>query len=260
MNNISRALPISSRQKSIVTTLLSPEWTKCKESIHIGQQSELFNSIFNDLNNMGRLLDEWRATITSMHETLVSRVPYHGYAWSLANPNDKAIGAPASGPAVTIDVSIGYKIIRALIQNYVFTSGATWINFDGVETIRAKIAYAKEKKLLGYNAFQLSNNDNWALSMADSSTYQLSIPCANEQYFSSFIGTIRGKSPSVTTLLSVWNGQNATGQSILGNKVNYLVLSSMVSDSSHRKSFIESSMKTAASVMDFKGLICSAVA
>ncbi|XP_031280330.1 probable cyclic nucleotide-gated ion channel 10 [Pistacia vera] len=77
---------------------------------------------------------------------------------------------------------------------------------------------------------------------ANSSTYQLSIPSANEQYFSSFIGTIRGKSPSVTTLLSVWNGQNATGQSILGNKVNYSVLSSMVSDSSHRKSFIESSI------------------
>ncbi|KAJ0031564.1 hypothetical protein Pint_14636 [Pistacia integerrima] len=50
----------------------------------------------------------------------------------------------------------------------VFTIGATWINFDGVETIQAKIAYAKEKKLLGYNAFQLSNADNWALSLAAS--------------------------------------------------------------------------------------------
>ncbi|KAJ0030206.1 hypothetical protein Pint_14643 [Pistacia integerrima] len=84
------------------------------------------------------------------------------------------------GLAITIDGSIGCKLIRAFIQNYgyeaasaynatyavnVFTIGATWINFDGVETIRAKIAYAKEKKLLGYNAFQLSNDDNWALSL-----------------------------------------------------------------------------------------------
>ncbi|XP_031274537.1 class V chitinase-like [Pistacia vera] len=84
-----------------------------------------------------------------------------------------------------------------------------------------------------------------AFANVDSSTDQLSIPFANEQYFLSFSGTIRGKSLSVTTLLSVWNGQNATGQSILGNKVNYSVLSSMFSDSSHRKSFIESSMKTA---------------
>lgn len=84
-----------------------------------------------------------------------------------------------------------------------------------------------------------------AFANVDSSTYQLSIPSANEQYFSSFTDIVRRKSPSVTTLLSVWNGQNATGQSILGNKVNSSVLSSMVSDSSHRKSFIESSMKTA---------------
>ncbi|RVX05171.1 putative cysteine-rich receptor-like protein kinase 35 [Vitis vinifera] len=30
----------------------------------------------------------------------------------------------------------------------------------------AKISYAKEKKLLGYNVFQVSNDDNWALSQA----------------------------------------------------------------------------------------------
>ncbi|KAJ0031892.1 hypothetical protein Pint_14668 [Pistacia integerrima] len=79
---------------------------------------------------------------------------------------------------------MGYKLIRGIYSELrllgaasaynatyavnVFTSGATWINFDGVETIRAKIAYAKEKKLLGYNAFQLSNDDNWALSLAAS--------------------------------------------------------------------------------------------
>ncbi|KDO59393.1 hypothetical protein CISIN_1g0044022mg, partial [Citrus sinensis] len=89
--------------------------------------------------------------------------------------------ARASGPGITIDGSMGYKFIRAFIQNYgygaapvynasyvvnLFTSGATWINFDGVETIKAKISYAKEKNLLGYKAFQLSNDDNWALSRA----------------------------------------------------------------------------------------------
>jgi GH18 family chitinase len=44
--------------------------------------------------------------------------------------------------------------------------GSTWINFDDVETIRAKIAYVKEKKLLGYNVFQVINDDNWVLSLA----------------------------------------------------------------------------------------------
>ncbi|XVE97511.1 hypothetical protein REPUB_Repub03eG0025600 [Reevesia pubescens] len=34
------------------------------------------------------------------------------------------------------------------------------------ETVKAKIAYAKEKRLIGFKAFQLSNDDNWVLSLA----------------------------------------------------------------------------------------------
>ncbi|KAJ0030204.1 hypothetical protein Pint_14645 [Pistacia integerrima] len=145
-----------------------------------GTRAALYNTASNISTDFG--INNWLSKGFPANK-LVLGVPYHGYAWTLANPNDKAIGAPASGPAITIDGSIGYKLIRAFIQNYgygaasaynatyavnVFTIGATWINFDGVETIRAKIAYAKEKKLLGYNAFQLSNDDNWALSLAAS--------------------------------------------------------------------------------------------
>ncbi|KDP35094.1 hypothetical protein JCGZ_11003 [Jatropha curcas] len=112
---------------------------------------------------------------------LVLGLPYHGYAWSLVNPSDISVGAPASGPAVTLDGSMGYRLIRSFIQNYgygaqpvynstyvvnYFVVGSTWINFDGVETIKAKISYAKEKRLLGYNVFQVTNDDNWALSLA----------------------------------------------------------------------------------------------
>ncbi|XP_031280410.1 cysteine-rich receptor-like protein kinase 7 isoform X2 [Pistacia vera] len=144
-----------------------------------GTHAALYNPASNISTDFG--INNWLSRGFPANK-LVLGVPYHGYAWTLANPNDKAIGAPASGPAITIDGSIGYKLIRAFIQNYgygaasaynatyavnVFTIGATWINFDGVETIRAKIAYAKEKKLLGYNAFQLSNDDNWALSLAE---------------------------------------------------------------------------------------------
>ena len=35
-----------------------------------------------------------------------------------------------------------------------------------METVRAKIAYAKQKGLLGYNVFQVGNDDNWELSRA----------------------------------------------------------------------------------------------
>ena len=112
---------------------------------------------------------------------LVLGLPYHGYAWKLVNPNEKEFGAPSSGPAVTSDGSMGYKNIKSFIQGYgygaaavynstyvtkLFVVGSTWINFDDVETINAKISYAKENNLSGYSVFQLSNDDNWILSRA----------------------------------------------------------------------------------------------
>ncbi|OMO88717.1 hypothetical protein COLO4_20112 [Corchorus olitorius] len=80
-----------------------------------------------------------------------------------------------------MDGSMGYKTIRSYIRDYgfgissvynatyvvnLFTSTTIFINFDGIETVKAKVAYVKEKGLAGYNAFQLSNDDNWALSQA----------------------------------------------------------------------------------------------
>lgn len=112
---------------------------------------------------------------------LVLGLPYHGWAWKLARRQDNGIGAPASGPAITMDGSMGYKNIKSYIRDYgygvvsvhnatyvvdLFTSPTIWINFDDVETVKAKISYAKEKGLIGFIAFQLSNDENWALSRA----------------------------------------------------------------------------------------------
>ncbi|XVF48463.1 hypothetical protein PTKIN_Ptkin03bG0192100 [Pterospermum kingtungense] len=112
---------------------------------------------------------------------LVLGLPYHGWAWKLVRSQDNGVGAPASGPAVNMDGSMGYKNIRSYIRDYgygvvsvynatyvveLFTSPTIWINFDGVETVKAKISYAKEKRLTGFIAFQLSNDENWSLSHA----------------------------------------------------------------------------------------------
>ena len=110
---------------------------------------------------------------------LVLGLPFHGYAWTLSNPKESEIGAKASGVAVTQDGSMSYKYIKWYTWSYgaqiVYNSsyvinycviGLSWIGFDDVEAIRAKIAYAKEKKLLGYNVFMVTNDDNWALSRA----------------------------------------------------------------------------------------------
>ncbi|KAI9125518.1 hypothetical protein K1719_002936 [Acacia pycnantha] len=110
---------------------------------------------------------------------LLLGLPYHGYAWALDNPKENAIGAPSSGMAVKPDGSLNYKYIKWYVRSYgaptlynatyvvnYCTIGSSWINFDDVEAVRTKVAYAKEKKLLGYNVFQVINDDNWVLSKA----------------------------------------------------------------------------------------------
>jgi acyl CoA:acetate/3-ketoacid CoA transferase beta subunit len=41
-----------------------------------------------------------------------------------------------------------------------------------VEAIRAKVSYAKQNGLLGYNVFQVGNDDNWVLSRAGTNSIQ----------------------------------------------------------------------------------------
>ncbi|BFG40260.1 hypothetical protein CerSpe_265340 [Prunus speciosa] len=111
---------------------------------------------------------------------LVLGLPYHGFAWTLVNPKDNnGIGAPAAGKAKTTDGSMSYKYIKWYIRSYgapvMYNAtyvvnyciiGSSWIGFDDVEAVRTKIAYVKEKKLLGTYVFQVPNDDNWALSRA----------------------------------------------------------------------------------------------
>ncbi|KAF7849776.1 hypothetical protein BT93_L0295 [Corymbia citriodora subsp. variegata] len=110
---------------------------------------------------------------------LVLGLPFHGYAWQLEDSSGDAIGHPAVGPAETGDGSFNYKAIKSFIRDFgygtssvynrtyvvnFYRKGLVWINFDDVEAIRAKVTYAKEKGLLGYNAFQVNSDLNWVLS------------------------------------------------------------------------------------------------
>ncbi|KAK8319100.1 hypothetical protein V6Z11_A13G216800, partial [Gossypium hirsutum] len=115
-------------------------------------------------------------------DKLVLGLPYHGYAWILGNSSFDGINLAASGPYLTVDGSLGYAFIKYIILQVGYGVGAVynstyvvnylkigwniWINFDDVEAVKAKVSYAKVKGLLGYNAFQLSNDDNWVLSQA----------------------------------------------------------------------------------------------
>ncbi|CAN0838529.1 Class V chitinase [Linum grandiflorum] len=116
---------------------------------------------------------------------MVLGLPYHGYAWKLADPRNNSLGAPANGPEMTIAGDIGYKLVKSTVEGYgygagvvydsryvvnYFVVGKTWINFDGVEAVTAKVSYAVKTGLLGFVAFHLGNDDNWELSRAGSKT------------------------------------------------------------------------------------------
>ncbi|CAL5198750.1 unnamed protein product [Lathyrus oleraceus] len=126
-------------------------------------------------------IKEWRKRGFSSNK-LVIGLPYHGYAWKLVEQGEGGVGKPASGPSITKDGSMGYKWIKSFIKsfgygvvssyndtiivNYFIVASTTWVNFDDVEAIKEKVSYAKKNGLLGYNVFQVGNDDNWVLSMA----------------------------------------------------------------------------------------------
>ncbi|XP_076899305.1 class V chitinase-like [Bidens hawaiensis] len=108
---------------------------------------------------------------------LVLGLAYHGYAWTLVDPKDNRIGAPAKGPAITSDGSLSYEYIKRYLRSYKVnleynstyvinycTIGSFWIGFDDVEAIRVKVAYAKKKGLRGYNVWEVPHDYNWVLS------------------------------------------------------------------------------------------------
>ncbi|GAY68994.1 hypothetical protein CUMW_268570 [Citrus unshiu] len=115
-------------------------------------------------------------------DKLVMGLPFYGYAWTLVKPEDNGIGAAATGPALHGNGLVTYKEIKNYIKNYCpnvqvmyntiyvmnyFSTRTIWFGFDDVEAVRAKIAYAKEKRLLGYYVWRVDYDDhNWALSQA----------------------------------------------------------------------------------------------
>ncbi|XP_031274539.1 cysteine-rich receptor-like protein kinase 11 [Pistacia vera] len=60
-------------------------------------------------------------------------------------------------------IDVKYRPIY--VVNYC-TIESSWIGFDDGEAIKAKVSYAKEKKLLGYYVWRVRYDDNWVLSQA----------------------------------------------------------------------------------------------
>ena len=78
----------------------------------------------------------------------------------------------------------------------------------------------------------------------NSSNYELYVSPSDEPYISTFTDIVKKKNPSVVTLLSIWCG---VAESFDHGEANSSIFFSMTSQSSSRRSFIESSIRKARS-------------
>ncbi|WMV36309.1 hypothetical protein MTR67_029694 [Solanum verrucosum] len=128
-------------------------------------------------------------------EKIVLGLPFFGYVWTLVSPKNNQIGAEGIGPgpkdplygtegekepfASTNGIlefnSIKRDMIKYRAKNSTYNStyvmnyvsiGTTWVGFDDVEAVKTKVSYAKEKKLKGYVAWQVSYDYTSILSQA----------------------------------------------------------------------------------------------
>ncbi|XP_022965588.1 cysteine-rich receptor-like protein kinase 4 isoform X1 [Cucurbita maxima] len=116
---------------------------------------------------------------------IVLALPFYGYAWTLKNVEDFGVGAAAIGPAISADGSITYKDIKDYMKSnrvdnvefngsYVMSFcvvGSTWIGFDDAKVVKIKVNYVKQRRLLGYFVWLVSNDDNWELSSIAASEF-----------------------------------------------------------------------------------------
>ncbi|PIN04206.1 Serine/threonine protein kinase [Handroanthus impetiginosus] len=151
---------------------------------------DVFPSTPANMANMGSFLDEWRQAINSeqrkyntspliltmgaKYSLVMDSRTYpvnkikrnfdwvHVLSFDYHNSSkDRFTGAHAAlyDPSSNLNTDYGInEWIRLKI-------GSLWIGFDDVEAIKTKVSYAKEKGLLGYNVFQIPNDDtDWILS------------------------------------------------------------------------------------------------
>ncbi|CAI0394968.1 unnamed protein product [Linum tenue] len=110
---------------------------------------------------------------------IVLGIPFYGWSWRLSDSRNRGIFSPANGAGLAGDGSAGYDEINefiaqnratkvfdpAVISDYCY-SGTTWIGYDDVRSVSAKVAYAKNRGLLGYYVWHVGADDNWTLSTA----------------------------------------------------------------------------------------------
>ncbi|CAL1358865.1 unnamed protein product [Linum trigynum] len=116
----------------------------------------------------------------------------YGYAWTVrrdaAGSEVVGVGSPAEGPAITGNGFYRYADIRRFVEanrarvyyneSYVVnycSVGSTWIGYDDVDAVRAKVDYARRMGLRGYAMWQIPYDDNGTLSHVAASTTRIAV-------------------------------------------------------------------------------------
>ncbi|CAN0838503.1 Class V chitinase [Linum grandiflorum] len=132
----------------------------------------------NGGNGLDSRVQEWNSRSLAVNRFVIG-LPFYGYAWTLVEPSNNGVGAPARGPAISVNGFVSYSDIIKYIGRYgakisysddytinYCSFGSTWIGFDDVEAVGAKVSYAMGKGFLGYFAWTITYDDNWVLSRA----------------------------------------------------------------------------------------------
>lgn len=103
-------------------------------------------------------------------------VPFYGKTWTLVDPNNNGVGAPASGPGTPGPISaaagsLTYFEICEKINNgwtvkfdevrrvpYAF-QGDQWIGYENVQSLTEKVQYAKDHQLAGMMVWEINDDD-----------------------------------------------------------------------------------------------------
>ncbi|XP_059455133.1 class V chitinase-like [Corylus avellana] len=128
----------------------------------------------------------WLAT-TMPANKIVLGLPFYGTAWCLVNENNREIFAAAAGRAQSdkvyindLDGTLPYNQIKYFIEKHpggrqdhsdkyvvdYFSAENTWIGYNDIHSIRAKVEYARGKGLLGYYAWHAGGDRDGTLSGA----------------------------------------------------------------------------------------------
>ncbi|XP_031285220.1 class V chitinase-like [Pistacia vera] len=112
----STSYPIQTMQKHLDWVhVVSEDYTTPLKTVLTRAHAALYDP--SNLRNRDAGIREWIDRGLSANK-LVLNLPFYGYSWTLENPVNNGVGAPATGPAISTDGYLTYKQIKYYIKQY----------------------------------------------------------------------------------------------------------------------------------------------